>query len=199
MANIKQKINIHQKNNQNGKNDNSAAKYIFIGVLVLVLGYLAYVLFIKKEEVETPVVVKPPVQQTPVITDTVFTNEGNVTFLKKGNKKVLHKVNIEVSDEDRERAQGLMYRSHMGDDQGMIFIFPRSEPQSFWMKNTKIPLDIIYINEQNEIVKIYKQTKPFNTTSLPSGKNAMYVVEINGGLTDKFGITEGDIIEFKKN
>lgn len=181
------------------KNNSNMPKYVFLGVIILAALYLIYVFFIKKDQVVTPVVVTPPVKQTPVITDTVFTNEGIVTFLKKGNKKVLHKVNIEVSDEDRERAQGLMYRSHMGDDQGMIFIFPRSEPQSFWMKNTKIPLDIIYINEQNEIVKIYKQTKPFNTTSLPSGKNAMYVVEINGGLTDKYGISEGDVIEFKKN
>lgn len=188
-----------QQSNKSNKNDTNLSKYIFIGVLVLVVGYLAYILFIKKDEVVTPVVVTPPVQQTPHIMDTVFTKEGDLTFFKKGSKKVLHKIGIEVSDEDRERAQGLMYRSHMGNDEGMIFIFPISEPQSFWMKNTKIPLDIIYVNEKNEIVKIYKMTKPFNTTSLPSGKNAMYVVEINGGLSDKFGISEGDIIEFKKN
>lgn len=182
------------------KKDNSnMPKYVFLGVIILVALYLIYVFFIKKDQVVTPVVVTPPVQQTPHIMDTVFTKEGDLTFLKKGSKKVLHKIGIEVSDEDRERAQGLMYRSHMNDTEGMIFIFPVSEPQSFWMKNTKIPLDIIYVNEKNEIVKIYKMTKPFNTTSLPSGKNAIYVVEINGGLTDKFGISEGDIIEFKKN
>lgn len=180
------------------KNNSNMPKYVFLGVIILVAAYLIYVFFIKKDQVVTPVVT-PPVQQTPQIMDTVFTKEGELTFLKKGSKKVLHKIGIEVSDDDRERAQGLMYRSHMGDNEGMIFIFPKSEQQAFWMKNTKIPLDIIYVNEKNEIVKIYKMTKPFNTTSLPSGKNAIYVVEINGGLTDKFGITEEDIIEFKKN
>jgi uncharacterized membrane protein (UPF0127 family) len=197
MAKTKQQNKVKVENNNT--NNSKTPRYIFLGVLILVIGYLIYVLFIKKEEPVAPVVIKPPVQQTPQIMDTAFTKEGELTFLKKGSKKVLHKIGIEVSDEDRERAQGLMYRSQMGDNEGMIFIFPISEPQSFWMKNTKIPLDIIYVNEKNEIVKIYKMTKPFNTTSLPSGKNAMYVVEINGGLSDKLGISEGDIIDFKKN
>jgi uncharacterized membrane protein (UPF0127 family) len=186
---------------QTQKNNNSnTPKYVFIGVLILVAAYLIYIFFIKKEQpVMTPVQQQTIQQQPPPIIDTIFTNEGEVTFMKKGSKKILHKFIVEVSDEDRERAQGLMYRALMKEDEGMIFLFPRSEPQSFWMKNTKIPLDIIYVNEKNEIVKIYKMTKPFSMDSLPSGKNAIYVVEINGGLSDKFGIAEGDIIEFKKN
>ncbi|HEX2787258.1 MAG TPA: DUF192 domain-containing protein [Ignavibacteria bacterium] len=198
MSKSKQTNKVNKQNSN--KNNSNMPKYIFIGVLVLVAAYLIYIFFIKKEEVMTPPH-QPTIQQyqPPPITDTIFTKEGEVTFMKKGGKKILHKFNVEVSDEDKERAQGLMYRAQMGTDEAMIFLFPRSEPQSFWMKNTKIPLDIIYINEKNEVVKIYKMTKPFSLDSLPSEKNAMYVVEINGGLSDKFGIAEGDIIEFRKN
>ncbi len=87
----------------------------------------------------------------------------------------------------------------MQEDQSMLFIFPSEEYQSFYMKNTIIPLDIIFINSKKQVVKIHRNTTPYSETSLPSLKPAMYVVEINAGVADKYKIKEGDYIEWRRN
>lgn len=92
------------------------------------------------------------------------------------------KVNIEIADNDAERQMGLMNRSFMNNSQAMLFIFDVEEPQAFWMKNTIIPLDIIYVNSNKEIVSIAANTEPYSEKSLPSGRPAIYVVEVNGGF-----------------
>ncbi len=120
-----------------------------------------------------------------------FVKEGELSFRSPDGKKIIHKVDLEISEMEGEREQGLMYRKHMDDTQGMLFVFEKLEPQAFWMHNTYIPLDIIYINDKYEIVSIQKNCKTLNDTPLPSGKPAMYVVEINGGLCDKKGIQPG--------
>ncbi|MBK8552795.1 MAG: DUF192 domain-containing protein [Ignavibacteria bacterium] len=92
----------------------------------------------------------------------------------------------------------MMYRRSMDDNKGMLFIFETEEPQSFWMKNTVIPLDIMFVNSKKEIIKIHKNTIPFSEKSLPSEKPATYVVEVRGGFADEYGIKEGDGINFVK-
>jgi len=81
----------------------------------------------------------------------------------------------------------------------MLFIFSTEEPQSFYMKNTVMPLDIIFINSKKHIVKIHKNTKPFSEQSLPSLKPAIYVVEVIAGYTDKHSIKEGQLIDWRRN
>jgi uncharacterized membrane protein (UPF0127 family) len=80
----------------------------------------------------------------------------------------------------------------------MLFIFPDEDFRSFYMKNTKIPLDIIYIDEAKSIVSIQKNAKPFNETSLPSDVPAKYVLEVNGGLSDEWQLEVGDRIDYKE-
>ncbi|WP_247232418.1 DUF192 domain-containing protein [Telluribacter sp. SYSU D00476] len=123
-----------------------------------------------------------------------FTKEGEVVFISGG--AAIKKIDVEVAENEAERNQGLMYRSYMPDSVGMLFIFEQSEPQSFWMKNTIIPLDILYVNENKEIVYIHKNTTPYSEQSLPSYENAQYVVEVNAGFTDRYGIKVGDSISF---
>lgn len=90
-----------------------------------------------------------------------------------------------------------MYRRSMADTQGMLFKFDKAEPQSFWMHNTYISLDIIYVNENKEIVKICKNAEPLKENqNLNSEKNAQYVIEVIGGFSDKFGVAEGDKVAF---
>ena len=124
--------------------------------------------------------------------------EGELEFIKSDKKTEIKKIDIELAENDDERMQGMMYRKSMDDNKGMLFIFDREEPQSFWMKNTIIPLDIMYVNSKKEIVKIFKNTTPFSENSLPSEKPATFVVEVGGGFSDRYGIKEGDIINFKK-
>jgi hypothetical protein len=112
------------------------------------------------------------------------------------NNSAQIQLDIEIADNDEERMRGLMDRQNLPDNAGMLFIFPNEEPRSFWMKNTFISLDIIYINSRKEIGSIQKYTQPKSTYSIPSEKPAMYVLEVNAGFTDKNGINAGDKIDF---
>jgi uncharacterized membrane protein (UPF0127 family) len=104
---------------------------------------------------------------------------------------------VEIADDDASRAQGLMFRDELPADHGMLFIFPDERPRSFWMKNTRIPLDIIYIDRDFEIVSISADTPPCRSRytrcpSYPSAGPAQYVLEINGGLAEQLGLQAGD-------
>lgn len=129
----------------------------------------------------------------------VFTKEGELYFLSKVNNDTIRKIDIELATNDAERAQGLMDRKSMTDEQGMLFIFPKEEEQAFWMKNTYISLDIIYVDENREIVSIQKYTTPLSEESLPSFKKAQYVVEVNAGFCDKYHIAYGDKIAYRED
>ncbi len=125
----------------------------------------------------------------------LFVKEGEVTFLDEEGKTI-RKIDVEIAADDAERAKGLMFRPYMPDSVGMLFIFDNSEPQSFWMKNTHISLDIIYVDQNRKIVSIQKNARPYNEESLPSFGDAQYVVEVNAGFTDRYGIEAGDQIRF---
>ncbi|MBU0487070.1 MAG: DUF192 domain-containing protein [Bacteroidetes bacterium] len=124
-----------------------------------------------------------------------FPAVADLVFLKS-DSSVIRKIRIAEAKTEVERNQGLMYRTSMPEDAGMLFYFDRSEIQGFWMKNTLIPLDIIFLNAGKEIVKIHKYAQPGSEESLSSEKPAMYVVEVNAGFCDKHGITEGDVVMF---
>lgn len=127
-----------------------------------------------------------------------FKKEAVLYFLSKVNNDTLRQIDIELATNDAERAQGLMDRKSMSDTQGMLFIFPHAEEQSFWMKNTYISLDIIYLDENKEIVSVQKYTTPLSEESLPSFKKAQYVLEVNAGFCDKYHIAYGDKISYKE-
>jgi hypothetical protein len=89
-----------------------------------------------------------------------------------------------------------MKRKNMEDNQGMLFIFPLERLQSFWMINTFLSLDIVFVNSRNEIVTIHKNTTPLLDRSYPSSDPAIYVVEVVAGFTVKHNISEGDKISW---
>lgn len=125
-----------------------------------------------------------------------FVSEGELAFVGTSGK-TLQKIEIEIADDDRQREQGLMWRRSMTGSQGMVFIFPQESEQRFWMRNTYIPLDIIYVNSKMEIVSIQKNCKTLNDAGLPSNAPAQYVVEVIGGFCDKHDIKAGTKISFK--
>lgn len=90
-----------------------------------------------------------------------------------------------------------MYRRNMSDTQGMLFIMDVAAPQSFWMRNTYIPLDIIFVDENNTILNIHQNARPRSESPLPSEGNAKYVVEVIGGFTQAYGIKPGDKIQWQ--
>jgi len=127
--------------------------------------------------------------------DIQFTKDGELSIFK--NDSLIQTIDVEFAKNEMERSLGLMYRSSMDEHQGMWFIFPEEAPRSFYMRNTEIPLDIIYLDKDKKVVSIAKNARPYDETSLPSEKPAMYVLEINGGLSDKWGIEKGDRMEVK--
>ena len=182
-----------------GKPEKSYAKFVLTAVLVLVVGYYLITKYLDSrgtkdlnKNITTNTTPKTEMPEPP------FKKQGDLSFLSGKNKKEIRKIDIEIAANDSSRMMGLMFRKSMDDAKGMLFIFDKSEEHSFWMKNTVMSLDIIFINENKEIVKIHKNTKPFSTESLPSMKPSMYVVEVQAGFTDKYGIKEGDKIDFSK-
>jgi hypothetical protein len=128
-----------------------------------------------------------------------FRKDGELTFFKKESNQIIKTIDIEIADDEYERAQGLMYRYKMSDSVGMLFIMEREEPQSFWMRNTYISLDIIYLNNELEIVKIQKYTQPLTDDPIPSFAKSKYVVEVTGGFCDLNSINEGDYIKYERH
>ena len=102
---------------------------------------------------------------------------------------------VEIADSFKEREQGLMCRTGLKDDYGMLFQFQNVAERAFWMKNTVSALDIIYISPDGHSVSIQKNARPLDTTPLPSNGPASGVLEIRAGLSDKLGLKPGDRVE----
>ncbi len=103
---------------------------------------------------------------------------------------------VEIADSPAKREMGLQYRRELARDRGMIFLFPAESDQTFWMKNTPIPLDMIFIDRDLKIVGIVEQATPFSLDARSVGKPSQYVLEINGGLARDLGIAPGDGVRF---
>lgn len=103
---------------------------------------------------------------------------------------------LEVADTPAKRTLGLKYRRKLRDDQGMVFVFPDERIRTFWMKDTPLRLDMIFINRRFEVVGIIHQAIPFSTRTLSVPFPSQFVVEIKGGLSKKYGIEIGDPVRF---
>jgi len=155
------------------------AKALFLVLLVLH--------FSCKEKSEKIIETAPP----------TFTKEGILTITKAIDNEVIS-FEIEIAETEYEVQTGLMDRDSMKDNQGMLFIFPDVAVHSFYMKNTKIPLDIIYIDENLKIASFAENAKPLDEAGLSSQVPIQYVLEINAGLAEKFLLEIGDKVEFER-
>jgi uncharacterized membrane protein (UPF0127 family) len=112
-----------------------------------------------------------------------------------GGRKVLFRVEVAVTPE--EHARGLMYRSQLADDAGMVFVFEEPSIQRFWMKNTLIPLDMIFIGADRKIVGVVENAAPETETERMVGAPSQYVLEIGGGLSARLGIRRGEPVDLQ--
>ncbi len=112
-----------------------------------------------------------------------------------GARKVVFRVEVAVTPE--EHARGLMYRSRMATDAGMIFVFDEPSVQRFWMKNTLIPLDMVFIGKDHKVVGIVEDAAPETETERMVGAPSQYVLEIGGGLSAQLGIRAGEMVDFQ--
>lgn len=126
-----------------------------------------------------------------------FTKEGELSLIKPDGDTI-QELDIEFAESQYEKETGLMYRESMEDNQGMLFIYQEEAPRSFYMKDTYIPLDIIFYSADSTAVSFQENAEPMNETSLSSGEPAQFILEINAGLVEEWNIEEGDKIYFVK-
>ncbi|UHC14085.1 DUF192 domain-containing protein [Methylobacterium currus] len=106
-----------------------------------------------------------------------------------------HTFQVEVMRDDAGRAQGLMFRRTMAPDRGMLFDFERVEPVAMWMKNTYLPLDMLFIRADGTVARIATETEPLSTRTIPSGEPVLGVLELNAGTAARLGLHPGDRVE----
>jgi uncharacterized protein len=140
-----------------------------------VLFVLAFVAF----AAPAPAQVLPPLATSKVVIDTAH---GPVTFI------------VEMAEDTPSQERGLMYRKYLAPGAGMLFDFHAPQPVTFWMKDTFIPLDMLFIRKDGTISSIAANAKPFDRTTIPSKVPVLAVLEINGGRAAEMGIVPGDVV-----
>jgi hypothetical protein len=166
--------------------NNITVKILIVITLILIPNmYLLYLWYKEKEFIENGYPLS-------VIT---FKKEGQLTFISS-KSDVLKIIDIEIANNDVKRSIGLMWRIKLPEYGGMLFIFENESNLSFWMKNTRIPLDIIFVNNKHEIVNIQYNTIPFSKDKLNSNKPTQYVIEVNAGFCSKYHVMIGDKVQF---
>ncbi|MGC3998118.1 MAG: DUF192 domain-containing protein [Anaeromyxobacter sp.] len=120
---------------------------------------------------------------------------GKVTITTAAGQ--VHTVSVEIARTPAQRARGLMFRTRLERDAGMIFLFEASEPHGFWMKNTLIPLDLVYLSEDGHILAIVEKAEPGSLTARDGGVDSRYVLEVNGGWCKASGVGVGDRARFE--
>lgn len=126
-----------------------------------------------------------------------FTKEGELFLLKA--EDTIQQLDIEFAETAYEQQTGLMYRKSMEANQGMIFVYSEEQMHSFYMKNTFIPLDLIFFGKDSTIVSFQENAKPLDETSLPSKVPAQFILEVNAGKTKEWNLAEGDKMIINRN
>ena len=137
---------------------------------------------------------KPGASQT----DAAFRKDGTLEFVRPDGS-VLRSIEIEIAEDEAARSTGLMNRRQMTLGQGMLFLFSDEAPRQFWMANTPIPLDIMFVAADSQIVNIVRRTRPLSRENVVSTGPAQYVVEVRGGFSDRFGLDETAKIRWRRN
>ncbi len=187
MANIdRQKRSLKEMKRKN------TIKLVMYGIAFLLFSYFFKVVFSKIAASKLIETVTEQAEEKEI----TFTKHATMT-IKDGDYK-LGDFDIEIVETPKEMEQGLMYRKKMAPNQGMLFIYDRPQPISFWMKNTYLPLDMIFIDEDFKIVQISKDTVPYSEDPIICYTPIMYVLEINAGISDMAGITVGSVVSWER-
>jgi uncharacterized membrane protein (UPF0127 family) len=121
--------------------------------------------------------------------------QASSVVVDTGERKLTFRVELARTEPEREK--GLMFREHLAPDAGMLFLFERPSVQTFWMKNTLIPLDMVFIGADREVVGVVANAEPLTLTARTVGEPSQYVLEIGGGLAARLGIRAGERVEFR--
>ena len=139
----------------------------------------------------------PPKQaiETPEVS---FNKEGELSIFKANSDTLLTTLDIEIAESDYETQTGLMYRSGMGENQAMFFVFDYVGWHSFYMKNTEFALDILFIDENLKVASFKDNAQPLDESGISSEAPVQYVLEVNAGLREKWGVSVGDSVAYTR-
>jgi len=126
-----------------------------------------------------------------------FRVDGQLSFIRDG--EILETMDIEIADNDSSRARGLMQREDLPDGSGMLFVFPDESERAFWMANTPLALDLLFIRADGVIHNIRRYVQPMSAENVISDGPVMYVLELEAGQSDALGLVEGDTIAWERS
>lgn len=126
-----------------------------------------------------------------------FENEGTLTFYGPAGDS-LKTIDVDIAETDAERQRGLMRQRSLGYDRGMFFIFDSVDKGGMWMKNTPLPLDIIFVSPDSQIINIVRRTTPFSEETIEPKAPRKYVVEVRAGFADRYGVTDSARVRWKR-
>jgi hypothetical protein len=129
--------------------------------------------------------------------DIPFRPDGTLTFVRPDGTPIT-RIAIEIAETDSARARGLMGRRSMGFDKGMLFLFDEADTDPFWMRNTPMPLDIIFVAPDSEVVNIARRTTPFSDARVSPSAPKQFVVEVRAGFADRYGLTDSTRIRWTR-
>jgi uncharacterized protein len=176
-------------------------KYRPIPLLIIVVGIIALGLVfwpVKKEGGETADIQPVTTESTADLPDDTATHDGMVEPVKiiDAQGKTVLALNVEIAETPMQWQAGLMHRTELAENSGMLFLFDEPAEKSFWMKDTPLSLDIIYIDTQGKIVKMFERTTPLSQEPLPSGGPIIAALEVIAGTVAKNGIRTGDRVDY---
>lgn len=126
-----------------------------------------------------------------------FNVEGTLDFVRPDGS-VIVRIALELAESREEQTMGLMRRRSLPARGGMLFVYDQEQPQSFWMKNTPMPLDIVFIASDSSIVNIVRRTTPLSEQTIESTAPAQFVLELRAGFADRYGIDESATIKWSR-
>jgi uncharacterized membrane protein (UPF0127 family) len=133
----------------------------------------------------------PPPQQAPGTPAPLDWSHGTAEVVTATGS---HRFDIEIADTEDERNRGLMYRTYMAPDAGMLFVYDREQSVAFWMKNTVLPLDLVFIRADGTVFDVALGAVPYSLDSIPSGGPVLAVLEVNAGIANQIGLRRGDVV-----
>ena len=161
-------------------------------LLLAALGFVALHIGSSCQRQEPESVQNQGVEETQEAYEPPFTQEGVGAFIAGSTGDTLRNYRVEVAERPDEVQYGMMYRKHMDEDMAMVFLMGEETQQSFWMHNTYVSLDIVFVNRKGVVVSVQENCTPLTDTPRPSEGPANVVVEVPGGTAQRIGLKAGD-------
>jgi len=140
---------------------------------------------------------KPDASPPSVVSEPIFREDGHLTISRDG--EVYAELAIEIADNDSTRTRGMMQRTTMPDDSGMLFLFDQERDRAFWMANTPLSLDLIFVDADSTVTIMKKYMQPLSAREVPSEGPAQFVLEVIAGYSDTKGLIEGDRLSWYRH